>query len=255
MEKLEKIECDESFKPIIYREELNINLSTIKIKNYYELKYKLIAESLKKTVMKNYNYFVAKKASIEEVKRVFKLEKEKYNILIWNYYIEPWLYHVGASILGGELALKFGWSISISGGCYARFPIFDDIEVSIQYLLDKKLVKKIIFLNFDKREPNFIKIIEKNNNITKKEFKNQIQTVQYLDENIASIKPDIIYYRSGSKNGKLDVQIFDISFTYWVPICMVIAGEGSEEAILSQFKSIETIVNYFGLLKQKYLLN
>jgi histone deacetylase 11 len=83
-------------------------------------------------------------------------------------------YHVGASILGGELALKEKWAITLSGGMHhashnkgGGWCVYADISISIKNLIDKKLVQKVMVIDLDAHQGNGIENDKKNKIIMK----------------------------------------------------------------------------------------
>jgi histone deacetylase 11 len=132
-------EFDNTYVPIIYRKEVNIGfLGFEKYHHFDSKKFEKISNLLLKGSMKKKNFFSPKKATIdqlltihtkeyldtlsdsESVSVILELEvlKKVPNFILWYSILDPMLYHVGATILGGDLALKFGWSICLSGGMH-----------------------------------------------------------------------------------------------------------------------------------------
>ena len=128
---------DQTYLPIIYRSEVNIGFLGIEeLHTFDSKKFGKIATALSNGCMKNKNFIKAKKATMEQIysihskKYIEKLNDSKYvseilmlqllenvpNFMLWYIILNPLLYHVGATILGGEIALKSKWSICLSGG-------------------------------------------------------------------------------------------------------------------------------------------
>jgi histone deacetylase 11 len=70
-------------------------------------------------------------------------------------------YQVGATILGGEVALKYGWSICLSGGMHhassdqgGGWCIYSDIPISIKSLYTQKKIKTAMIIDLDAHQGN-----------------------------------------------------------------------------------------------------
>ena len=71
------------------------------------------------------------------------------------------LYQVGATILGGEIALKYGWCICLSGGMHhasskegGGWCVYSDIPISIRSLGGQEKIKKAMIIDLDAHQGN-----------------------------------------------------------------------------------------------------
>ncbi len=189
MDQLEEnwfFDFDETYVPIIYRSEVNIGFFGIEkyVKMHYfdSNKFEKIANALSKSIMKDKNFFRAKIATEEQLRTIHTKEYLKEtlcnsldvsiilqfkglryvpNSLLWYFVLNPMLYHVGATILGGELSMKFGWSICLSGGMHHAssnngegWCAFSDIPISIKNLMTKKVIKRAMIIDLDTHRGN-----------------------------------------------------------------------------------------------------
>lgn len=69
-------------------------------------------------------------------------------------FMNPMWYQVGGTILGGELALKYGWCICLSGGMHHAYStdgggwcVYSDIPISIKNLFNQKKIKNAMIID------------------------------------------------------------------------------------------------------------
>ena len=249
---------DKKRLPIIYSPNYNISFWGLEEMHPFDTKkYEGVFLSLKeKNILENNNYYIPPYPSDEVLKRVHSEEyllelTESKNIanftelgfISWfpnstayNSIIMPARYATAGTILAGELALNYGWSINLGGGFhhaskdrYEGFCALADITLSIKHLQDNhSQIKKVMIIDLDAHQGNghgrdFIKdenvfILDVYNNriypndiFAKKgiDYKLELppytQDKQYLfllkkalEESLQKFTPDIIYYIAGT---------------------------------------------------------
>jgi histone deacetylase 11 len=170
--------------PIIYRSENNITfLGLQKLHPFDPEKYRHISDFLvKEKALKDYTVFIKQKKITEE--QLLSVHSKKYlksletslkvakvtefppaafvpYFLLKSFLIQPMYYQVGGTVLGGELALKYGWSICLSGGMHHAYAddgggwcMFSDIPIAIKSLIDQKKIKKAMIIDLDAHQGN-----------------------------------------------------------------------------------------------------
>ncbi|WP_372366314.1 histone deacetylase [Candidatus Uabimicrobium sp. HlEnr_7] len=96
-------------------------------------------------------------AKIAEVKLLAMVP----NMLLQNRLLNPMKYGTGGTILGGELAMKYGWAINLSGGYHHAkassgegFCFFADIPIVIRKLWKKQPELKVLIIDLDAHQGN-----------------------------------------------------------------------------------------------------
>jgi len=178
-------------------------------------------------------------AQIAEIRMLTNISNE----ILQEKILNPVRYAVGGSILGVELALKYGWSINLSGGYHhskrstgSGFCFFSDIAIAITVSLTNKdnSIKKIMVVDLDAHQGNGIASIFKNDPrviifdmYNKNNYPFDIENRKYIDYNIPleqkiqdkeyisfltenlekainEIKPDFVIYNAGTDIFKED---------------------------------------------------
>eukprot|EP01080_Neovahlkampfia_damariscottae_P009916 gene9916-2238_t len=169
--------------PIIYRDEVNITfLGFEKFHPFDPAKYRHISENLvKEGYLKKNQFIKAKICTKEQLLTVHteeylnKLSNSEYlagvvelppvayvpNFLLQWKLLTPMWYQVGATILGGEIALKYGWCICLSGGMHhassnegGGWCVYSDIPISIRSLSEQGKIKKSMIIDLDAHQGN-----------------------------------------------------------------------------------------------------
>jgi hypothetical protein len=219
-----------------------------------------------KDILKIDGFYIPKIASKEQIGLVYDEDYVKnirkfdnfplFSYIIYKtldyYYTETYYYHVGSSILGGELALIEGWSICLSGQVLP----FDDTLIAAKSLLHQEKVNQVAIVGCTKRKINI--------NLKDRFNAGNIYLLTYEDiKDTKEFKPDIIFYVSeinlDSEDSCImsrDQKMFEFAFTNFIPIVMNFSqnGKGEKKLILKRLKSIMNIIKQFDLNKQKILL-
>jgi histone deacetylase 11 len=169
--------------PIIYRPENNITfLGLQKLHPFDPEKYSHIVENLVKNKIIQESQLIQQ--NIVSREQLLTIHTEEYldslswsstiakvcefppmafvpNFLLQWKVMTPMWYQVGATILGGEIARKYGWTICLSGGMHhassdsgGGWCAFSDIPISIKSLMSKNLIKTAMIIDLDAHQGN-----------------------------------------------------------------------------------------------------
>eukprot|EP01080_Neovahlkampfia_damariscottae_P003790 gene3790-6951_t len=171
--------------PIVYRDEYNIRLlgleklhpfDTEKFKNIYKrlikipgitpksffVPKKITKKKLLNIHTKEYLNSLEKKENIISIVELGALNYLPTFFLIRNL-IDPIKYASQGTIMSGELALHYGWSINLGGGYHHAYSeqgggwcFFDDIMISIDNLFKLKKIQKAMIIDLDAHQGNGI---------------------------------------------------------------------------------------------------
>lgn len=90
------------------------------------------------------------------------------NFILQKKMLDPMKYAVGGTVLGSELAFKYGWAINLSGGYHHAknnkgegFCFFSDIAMAINHLWNKNSHYKILIIDLDAHQGNGVEDIFK----------------------------------------------------------------------------------------------
>ena len=107
--------------------------------------------------------------------------------------IDPMKYATGGTILGADLALKYGWAINLSGGYHHAktdrgegFCVFADIPLAIYKLWKKNPQLKVMIIDLDVHQGNGIESILKNDP--------RVYIFDMYNKNIAMVEPYAAQY-------------------------------------------------------------
>lgn len=244
--------------PIVYSNDYNIRfLGFQKLHPFDTEKYQKIALHLKKTLAISKQHLHKQTNEISEKdllkvhsKAYLKNLENKQNIaqvtempllaklpffLLKNNLLKPIKKAVAGTLLAGELALKYGWAINLSGGYHHAkrekgegFCFFADINLLIEHLREKKLIQSAMIVDLDAHQGNghesihgtdpLVSIFDMYNSsiypreshlkpyidfdIPLKPYTSDKEYLDLLKENITQAlnnkKPDIIIYVAGS---------------------------------------------------------
>jgi histone deacetylase 11 len=160
------------------------------------------------------------------------------NFLLKRYIINSLLYQTGSTILAGEVAMKYGFSINLGGGMHhassddgGGWCMFSDIPLSIKNLKTKGLIERAMIVDLDAHQgngherdklsgamgdPNSIYIIDAynpyiypNDKVAKMGINRHVHVTpattgeEYLYEleqalNETTFVPDVIFYNAGT---------------------------------------------------------
>ncbi|RKY47379.1 MAG: histone deacetylase [Candidatus Neomarinimicrobiota bacterium] len=177
--------------PIIYSPKYNIILFGIqKLHPFDTEKYKKVYKCLRHNVgIKKDQFYTPEKVSDEDLKLVHtdrylkSLNNSKViaqiaevpilkfipNILLRKRLLIPMKYGTGGTILGTELALKYGWAINLSGGYHhaksnsgGGFSFYADIPIAIYKLWQKDPTLKVMIIDLDAHQGNGYESVLKN---------------------------------------------------------------------------------------------
>ena len=243
--------------PIIYSKKYNIKLFGIqKFHSFDTQKYGKVYKYLKHQLgYKKYQFYSPKKVSKAELLTVHtdeylkSLRKSKNiaeiaevpflkyipNCILRRKILRPMKYATGGTILGADIALKYGYAINLSGGYHHAksdsgegFCFYSDIILAVNRLLEYDTVKSILIVDLDAHQGNGYETIIKNKpgiyifDVYNKDiFPNDEEAVKYIDFNfpvsrltkdkkylsiieielpeaIEKCKPDFIIYNAGT---------------------------------------------------------
>ena len=174
--------------PVIYSSKYNI--SVLGIENFHSFdtqKYKKIYEYLKKQLnltkeqfyspnriteeklllvhSKEYLQSLKRSAVIAEIAEI-PIIKFVPNINLQQGILNPMRYATTGTIMGAELALKFGWAINLSGGYHHAkrdsgegFCVYADIPIAIKSLWRQNPELKILIIDLDAHQGNGCSVI------------------------------------------------------------------------------------------------
>ncbi|XP_038054443.1 histone deacetylase 11-like isoform X2 [Patiria miniata] len=145
-------------------------------------------------------------ASITEVPPVALLP----NPIVQRRVLKPLRTQTGGTILAGKLAMERGWAINIGGGFHhcssergGGFCAFADITLAIKFLLDLRMVEKVMIVDLDAHQGNG----------HERDFMDMRETVFILDMFNRSIYPHDGYAKRGiSRKVELDFNTEDGPF-------------------------------------------
>ena len=166
--------------PIIYSDRYNITfLGLQKLHPFDSEKYGKVYNFLKQTLgIKTYKPFYVKDEALTTVHPSNNLKSLKKsgniaqiaemgplalipNFILQNKILAPMRYATGGTIKGSDLALKYGWSINLSGGYHhakkdsgGGFCFFSDIAMAIRHLWEKDSDYKILIVDLDAHQGN-----------------------------------------------------------------------------------------------------
>eukprot|EP01080_Neovahlkampfia_damariscottae_P006001 gene6001-9999_t len=175
---------DKNYVPIIYRKENNISaLGLEKLHRFDPSKYMHISNFLReKKVLNEEQKFIKQKKVTNE--QLFLIHTKEYidslkwsynlaivlefpliavipNFILQSFLVNPMLYQVGGTILGGEIALRYGWCICLSGGMHhassdrgGGWCVYSDIPISIKSLKGSKKIKTSMIIDLDVHQGN-----------------------------------------------------------------------------------------------------
>lgn len=169
--------------PIVYHKEYNISFFGLeKLHTFDSQKYgKVMAELMKHFSFSVRHCFKPSKISDEELLLVHSKEylhslsysstvaqitempilRSIPNFLVQWRILDPMRYATAGTVLGAELALKYGWSINLSGGYHhaksnqgGGFCVFADIPLAIKKLRLKNNALKVLVIDLDAHQGN-----------------------------------------------------------------------------------------------------
>ncbi len=239
-----------------YRHELPDN-HKFPMKKYSELAFRLVEQNIYSksdffvpNILEEEILYLTHDANYIERAKTLKLEKAEARRLGFpqsNELYERELRIAYATLYGAELALENGLSFNIAGGTHHAFTnkgegfcMFNDVAVSANYLINKRLIRKALVIDLDVHQGNgtaeiftgnpnvfTFSIHGKNNYPLKKEISDlDIElddltndeeylniVTEYIPKLIEDVNPDIVYYIAGAdildsdKFGRLSVSI------------------------------------------------
>ncbi|BBM86834.1 histone deacetylase family protein [Candidatus Uabimicrobium amorphum] len=169
--------------PIIFSKHYDITLFGIeKLHPFDTAKYGKVYKHLRKHLgFKKQNFYTPKIVSEEELQLVHSAEylaslsSSKNvaaiaevgplamvpNMLLQSRLLKPMKYATGGTILGGELAMKYGWAVNLSGGYHHAkansgegFCFFSDIPIVIRKLQMQQPQLKVLIIDLDAHQGN-----------------------------------------------------------------------------------------------------
>jgi len=234
------MEKDMNKIPIIYSKKYNI--SVLGIENFHSFdtqKYKKIYKYLKKQLNLTKKQFYSPDRITEEklllvhskeylesltrssiVSEIAEIPIIKFvpNIILQQGILKPMRYATAGTIMGTELALKFGWAINLSGGYHHAkrdhgegFCVYADIPIAIESLWRKNPELKILIIDLDAHQGNGCSaILGKDKRVAILDIFNQLAFPRdRFAENFVSYKVLV--------KGRIRDKLYLEKLDYWIP--------------------------------------